>query len=150
MRTILAIIDAAGGMDALAAKAIRIDPPGPGLMRLCIEAIGTGPNGFPLVSVAHNYEKTGDLVADPEMTFEVASGLKSAAEFFPVTFEMPGMGVYRQSTWRDDAGKVWVNPRERRDQASFARTWDRNIRAQGFLAAFRAARKVGMDRPGAG
>jgi len=143
MKTILAIIAANGGMDALASRPIRIESPSAGLMRLCIEAIGTGPNGFPLVSVAHYYEQNGDLVADPEMTFEVAPGLKSAAEFYPVTFEMPGMGVYRQATWADDAGKVWVNAREKAEQASFARLWDRNIRAQGFVAAFKAARRAG-------
>ena len=112
MKTILAIIASNGGMDALASRPIRIESPSAGLMRLCIEAIGTGPNGFPLISVAHYYEQNGDLVADPEMTFEVAPGLKSAAAVFPVTFEMPGMGVYRQATWADAAGKVWVNARE--------------------------------------
>ena len=106
MRTILAFIDAAEGMDALPAHPIRIDPPGPGSMRLSIERIGDGLNGFPLMSVAHYHEQNGDLVADPEMAFEVAPGLKSDREFFPVTFEMPGMGVYRRSTWADAAGRA--------------------------------------------
>jgi len=145
MKAILAIIAANGGKDALASRPIRIESPSAGLMRLCIEAIGTGPNGFPLVSVAHYYEQNGDLVADPEMTFEVAPGIKAdrELELYPVTFEMPGMGVYRQATWADAAGKVWVNTREKAEQASFARLWDRNIRAQGFVAAFKAARKAG-------
>ena len=61
-----------GGLAALRAKAIRVEPPSSGLMRLCVELVGRGPNGKPLVSVAHYYEQNGDLVADPEMTFESA------------------------------------------------------------------------------
>ena len=71
MKNAAQIIALHGGLDALRAAPIRIDPPCAGLMRLCIELVGTGPNGRPLVSVAHYYEQQGDLIADPEMTFEV-------------------------------------------------------------------------------
>jgi hypothetical protein len=140
MRNAARIIALHGGLDALRRRPIRIDPPSDGLMRLCIELVGTGPNGLPLVSVAHYYELNGDLVADPEMTFEVMPddgpmGWRSGT-WHPVTFDMPGLGVYRPAVFiRDD--RVMVNPRELADQRSFARTWDRNLGTQGFVAAFR-------------
>jgi hypothetical protein len=144
MKSVARIIALHGGLDSLRAAPIRIDPPSEGLMRLCIEVVGTGPNGLPLVSVAHYYEQNGDLVADPEMTFEVVpddgpTGWRSGM-WFPVTFEMPGVGVYRRATWRDEDGRVMVNPRERADQAEFARVWGRNIGAQGYVAAYRRQR----------
>jgi hypothetical protein len=144
MKSVARIIALHGGLDALTSAPIRIDPPSEGLMRLCIELVGTGPNGNPLVSVAHYYEQNGDLVADPEMTFEVVpddgpKGWRSGS-WSPVTFEMPGMGVYRRAVWRDDAGRVWVDRRERADQAAFARMWGRNIGGQGFVEAFRKQR----------
>jgi hypothetical protein len=70
MKSVAEIIEIHGGLAALRARAIRIEPPSPGLLRLCVELVGRGPNGAPLVSVAHYYEQNGDLVADPEMTFE--------------------------------------------------------------------------------
>jgi hypothetical protein len=144
MRNVARIIALHGGLDALRARAIRIGPPSAGLMRLCIELVGTGPNGLPLISVAHYYELNGDLVADPEMTFEAPAddgptGWRSGS-WSPVTFEMPGMGIYRRAVWRDESGQVWVDRRERADQRSFSRTWGRNIGEQGFDEAFRRQR----------
>jgi hypothetical protein len=143
IRNVARIIKLHGGLDVLRAAPIRIDPPSDGLMRLCIELVGTGPNGLPLVSVAHYYEHNGALVADPEMTFEAPAddgptGWRSGS-WSPVTFEMPGTGIYRRATWRGEDGRVWVDRRERADEAAFARLWGRNIGAQGFVEAFRAA-----------
>ena len=59
------------------------------------------------------------------------------------------MGVYRQATWADAAGKVWVNAREKAEQAAFARIWDRNIKVQGFVAAFKAVRSGRGGKGGA-
>jgi hypothetical protein len=147
MKSVARIIAPHGGLDALKAAPIRIDPPSEGLMRLCIDLVGTGPNGLPLVSVAHYYEQNGDLVADPEMTFEVIAddgpmGWRSGT-WFPVTFEMPGMGIYRRATWRDGEGRVLMDRREGADQAAFARTWGRNIGGQGFVEAFKRQRTAG-------
>jgi hypothetical protein len=149
MKSVAEIIDLHGGLAALRAKAIRVEPPGAGLMRLCVERVGFGPNGAPLVSVAHYYEQNGDLLADPEMTFEVIDddgpdGWR-AGRSSPVTFEMPGMGIYREATFARD-GRVYVNERERADQAAFARTWSRNIREQGFVAAYRRQKVDAKNR----
>jgi hypothetical protein len=118
-------------------------------MRLCVELVGRGPNGKPLVSVAHYYESNGDLVVDPEMTFEIdpddgPDGWR-AGRWSPVTFEMPGIGVYREAVFARD-GRVYVNERERADQASFARTWGRNVREQGFVEAYRRRRAEATAR----
>jgi hypothetical protein len=63
----------------------------------------------------------------------------------PVTFEMPGMGIYREAAFARD-GRVYVNERERAGQASFARTWSGNIREQGFVAAYRRRRAEATAR----
>jgi hypothetical protein len=143
MKNVARIIAIHGGLDALKSAPIRIDPPSVGLMRLCIELVGTGPNGLPLVSVAHYYETNGDLVADPEMTFEVVpddgpTGWLSGT-WHPITFEMPGMGVYRPAVFVRD-GRVMVDQWELADQRSFARIWGRNIGAQGYVDAYRRTR----------
>jgi len=39
----------------------------------------------------------------------------------------------------DEAGRLMVRPRVLKDLQSFARLWDRNLKAQGFVDAARAA-----------
>lgn len=125
MKNLLKIIDALGGLDRL--THFRLSAPG--FMDLVVERVGTGPEGLPLISVAHYFEQNGDLCPDPEMTFEVAAG-----KCFPVSFQTFPFPE-RVAAYRGDDGKSYVNGRERADQASFARIWDRNLKAQGFLAA---------------
>jgi hypothetical protein len=77
------------------------------------------------------------------MTFEIDPGDGPdgwrAGRWSPVAFEMPGMGIYREATFARD-GRVYVNERERADQESFARTWSRNVREQGYVEAYRRRR----------
>src|SRR5262249_36593835 len=54
-----------------------------GFMPLVVEAIGPGPRGLPMVSVAHYYTQEGDAMRDPEMVFEV----DAAGNFHPVSFQ---------------------------------------------------------------
>lgn len=42
-----------------------------GSRALCIETIGSSPDGTPLISLAHYGVQHGDVMADPEMTFEL-------------------------------------------------------------------------------
>jgi hypothetical protein len=83
-------------------------------MRLVIEVLPErGPDGHVVVSVAHYGEQNSDPMRDPEILFEV------------------------------EAGNLLCLPRRTRDLEQFAERWDRNLRAQGFLEAFRR-RKCGQ------
>ena len=96
-------------------------PRGGAIMPVSVECIGAD-----LFSVAHYYEQNGDLMADPEMVF-----WRRGAAFYPVHFQQDNLGIYRECLWFDDAGgPARVAPKEQRDQAAFAGTWMRNIRAQ--------------------
>jgi hypothetical protein len=128
MRNVQKIIDATGGLAALKSRPIRLEVPG--FMRLVIEHIGRGPRGGELVSVAHYGEQNGDLMRDPEIVFEVAAG-----EWHPVSIQQDYLGSYREAVFIGEDGKVYIRPALVRDIAAFARIWDRNIKAQGFVDA---------------
>lgn len=97
-------------------------------MPLVIESVGKSPQGHDLISVAHYYEQNGDLCQDPEMVFEA-----SPHGWRPVYFQMAIPPVFERAIIYED-GAVKVNLRIIAEQKSFARTWDKNIREQGFLA----------------
>jgi hypothetical protein len=128
MRNVQKIIDTRGGLEALKHRPIRLEVPG--FMRLVIEHIGTGPRGGELVSVAHYGEQNGDAMRDPEIVFEL-----SESEWYPVSIQMDYTGYYREAVYTGDDGKVYVRPALVKDIAAFARVWDRNLKAQGFVDA---------------
>ena len=128
MRNVQKIIDLRGGLEALKQRPIRLEVPG--FMRLVIEHVGRGPRGGELVSVAHYGEQNGDLMRDPEIVFEVADG-----QWQPVSIRQDYIGSYREAVSIGEDGKVYVCPAEVRDIQAFARVWDRNIKAQGFVDA---------------
>ncbi len=151
MKTVLKLIENHGGLESLKSTPIRIE--NKPYMRLVIEHIGEGPNGRPMISVAHYFEQNGDLMADPDMAFEVArvpkirkrGGVPRAVEedtMFPVYFQQDSLGVFRRAMWKDEKRGVLVDVREKRDQESFARMWDRNLKAQGFLKAADKAKEA--------
>ena len=144
MQSVARIIELHGGLEALRSKPIRIEPPCSGLMRLCIEHVGIGPRGMPLVSVAHYFEQDGDLMADPDLAFEVdpaEDGPLSwkAGAWGPVSFTQHSTGTYQEAVLVRD-GKVRVAPRLVASLRSFARMWDRNLKAQGYLTAYERQR----------
>lgn len=108
---------------------IRVD----GYMPLSIEAIGTSADGNRLISICHYGEQNGDLMRDPEMVFELfAYGEASAAE--PLSFQNDYMGLLQEVYRYDESGKkTHVNTRVKAELKSFARTWFRNMREQGFF-----------------
>jgi hypothetical protein len=145
MKNVARIIELHGGLVALESKPIRIESPSSGFMRLCIEHVGTGPRGMPLISVAHYFEQNGDLMADPDLVFEVnpdENGPLSwkTGEWGPVSFTQHSTGTYQEAVVVQD-GKVMVAPKLISSLKSFARTWDRNIKAQGYVEAFERQRK---------
>ncbi len=136
MKTVVDIIELFGGLDALKQKHIHLE--NRGYMPLVIECIGEGPSGYPLISVAHTYIQEGDVMYDPEMTFEVNWELRHTADAWgPITYRQDGLGLNQTAKWRDEDGKVYVKPDLVRSLRAFARTWNKNLREQGFITAAR-------------
>ena len=61
------------------------------------------------------------------MTLEVAGG-----KMFPVSFRQDSLGVHKVAVFQED-GKTFSRPGLQKDLGVFARQWDRNLKAQGFL-----------------
>jgi hypothetical protein len=133
MREVLKIMAVLGWKAGMAVK-IENEP----WMALCIEDIGAlGPNGRPAISVAHYGEQAGDAMRDPEMCFEVAV-VDGKTRLYPYTYRNDYLGVDQVSSWAEDAGAgshTYSRLGMKRDHEAFARTWNQNLRAQGFLAA---------------
>ena len=95
------------------------------------------------VSVAHYGEQNSDAMRDPEMLFEVVNDEGGQSGFWPFYFRNDYAAVEQWSRRRDGAGNLQFLPRLTRDLEQFAEMWDRNLREQGFLEAFRR-RKCGQ------
>jgi hypothetical protein len=130
MQTVARIIELFGGLGRLAAHPIRLEVAG--FMPLCVEHVGTGPRGLPLVSVAHHYEQNGDLMSDPDCTFEV-----EGERWLPVAFQQDSVGLYQEAVTRE-GGQARIDWRLERELRAFAARWDANLAGQGFLAAAQA------------
>ena len=138
MQTVLQILKNAGGW--YPGLSLKIDnlP----YMPLCIEAMDeSGPMGLPAVSVAHYGEQNGDLMRDPEMCFEL--GFAGGVHLNPFYYRNDYMGVEQWS--RNVVRDHYVHLVELHKQHErFARTWDNNLRLQGFAEAYEQQR---MNRP---
>ena len=133
MRTILDILAKAGGWNP--GLYLRIDnlP----YMELVIEAVHEpGPMGLPALSVAHYGEQNGDLMRDPEMCFELKDNELSA--FY---YRNDYVGVEQRSRNLVRAQYVCLEQLHRQHER-FARTWDNNLRLQGFAEAFDPSQHV--------
>ena len=88
MQTLLDILKRAGGWNPGLYLKIENAP----YMALVIEATDeSGPSGFPAISVAHYGEQNGDLMRDPEMSFEL--GLVEGAHLDPFYFRNDYIGL---------------------------------------------------------
>jgi hypothetical protein len=134
MKTILQIIEEAGGLQRAKCISIKNEP----WMRLVIEVLPEpGPDGHVVVSVAHYGEQNSDPMRDPEMLFEVIEQDCTQPEFWPFYFRNDYAGVEQWSRYRLEGGEVVFQPKRTRDMEQFAKVWDRNLTEQGFLEAFR-------------
>ena len=129
MKTVRKIIEQHGGIEALKKDYIRIE--NKPYMRLVIEWVGKGPNGFDLVSVAHYYEQNGDLMRDPEMVFLVTS-----QGWNPYSFQQDNLGIYQTTMDVENARVTHIYLKVMKDLRQFAALWDRNLSEQGFLKVF--------------
>ena len=88
----------------------------------CINKIRVGN----LISIAHYYEQNSDLMADPEMIFIKAVD----GNYYPIYIKMAGTNYERYSVNIEDGEIKTYNPRQQKDDATFANTWMRNIKQQ--------------------
>jgi hypothetical protein len=136
MKTILQILAAAGGFR----RDLYLRIENPPYMTLVIEAVPElGPLNAPAISVAHYGEQNGDLMRDPEMCFELTNPLGMGWIMTPYYFRNDFVGVEQVSRTRDEKNYIFY-PDIFHQHESFSRTWDRNLRAQGFFEAFQRSR----------
>lgn len=126
-----------GDMDPVFHVSIENKP----YMRLVIEGIGLSPDGRQLISVAHYYTQHGDPMRDPEVVFLVdplMEGIPGASVkdgWYPVSFQQDGGIPVYHVAMKWEGGRVLECRRYVRDIKSFSRTWNRNIKEQGFVEA---------------
>ena len=136
MKTILRILERAGGYRPTLYLKIE-NPP---YMALVIEAMPElGPLKGVAISVAHYGEQNGDLMRDPEMCFELGNLFGSCWTMLPFYFRNDYMGVEQYSRTRDEENYI-IYPDLLQQHDQFASTWDKNLRAQGFIEAFERSR----------
>lgn len=135
MKTILQLIDAAGGLG----KQPHISIENPPWMRLVVETLAeSGPSGEPVLSIAHYGVQSGDLMRDPEMLFEVVwEG--GASKLWPFYFRNDYVGVEQWSRRRDQCGNMICQPALTRELEEFAEMWESDLAAQGYLQAYQKA-----------
>ena len=130
MNTIVAILKQAGGWH----HGLSLKIENPPYMALVIEATDeSGPCGLPAISVCHYGEHNGDLMRDPEMCFEL--GLAGGPHLSAFYFRNDYLGVEQWSRDVVDGNYIHLIGLHR-EHESFAKTWDNNLRLQGFLEAF--------------
>src|SRR6266536_1975528 len=132
MRTVSLILMEAGEQE----PGFHLHIENPPWMPLDIEDIlASGPNGLPAISVAHYGKQNGDPMRDPEMLFELR---RDGGEYTldPYYWRNDYLGIERYSSFRDDEQKPFTFVGLKRQHEQFARTWDANLRAQGYYEAF--------------
>ena len=131
MRTIALILQAASPLQS--GFHFRIE--NPPWQPLVIEDIQQrGPNGLPVISVAHYGEQNGDLMRDPEMLFELGRR-GDEIELTPYYWRNDYVGIEEYSAIEQE-GHWFVLPDLKGKHSAFARVWDKNLRAQGYWEAF--------------
>jgi hypothetical protein len=130
MKTVLDIIQKAGGWHPGLYVKIDNQPH----MELVIEAMDeSGPLGLPALSVCHYGEQNGDAMRDPEMCFEL--GFAGGAHLIPFSWRNDYVAVEQVSRAIVNGHYVALLQLQE-DHEEFAKTWDKNLRLQGFLEAF--------------
>jgi len=130
MKTILAIIQKAGGWR----PSLYLKIENPPYMELVIEAVDeSGPCGLPALSVAHYGEQNGDLMRDPEMCFEL--GFAGRAHLNPFYWRNDYVAIEQWSRFIEE-GNYCYHTQLHDQHERFAKTWDNNLRTQGFAEVF--------------
>ena len=112
-------------------QAVRITVPG--FMPLGIEELLPTAEGNRQISLAHYGDQNGDAMRDPELVFELiecGDDLLAEPVYFRNDYAAIEQWVYDRG---EDGHTIGFRPRLKRDLRIFARTWLRNLRAQGFF-----------------
>jgi len=126
MQTILQILKMAGGWHP--GLYLKID--NPPYTELVIEAMDeSGPMGLPAISIA----QYADALAQPEMYFEL--GLAGGAHLSPFYYRNDYLGVEQWSRNIVRGNYVHLIALHEQHQR-LAKTWDNDLRLQGFADAF--------------
>ena len=135
MQNIQTMIDQHGGYEAVRTHYLRLE--NPPFMRLVIEVIGGPyPNGAYELSIAHYSEQNGDAMRDPEITFLVVPSAEGTT-WTPLNYENSYLGAYQVVAEVNREGLIKVKQSQwMKELRSFAKQWDRNLKAQGFMAVF--------------
>jgi len=142
VNTVLQIIEGAGGLRPAILVSVENAP----WMRLVIEVLHEpGPEGHVAISVAHYGEQNADLMRDPEMLFEIVER-DGVRELWPFYFRNDYVGIEHWSRFRVGEDEVMCLPRRTRDMETFASLWDRNLKEQGFVKAFRRQKDAVIER----
>jgi hypothetical protein len=130
MKTVLDILQKAGGWR----HSLYLKIENPPFQELVIEATDeSGPCGLWTISVAHYGEQNGDAMRDPEMCFEL--GFTGGAHLNAYYWRNDYAGIEQWSRFIRE-GNYCYQPQLHAQHQSFAKTWDRNLRAQGFAEVF--------------
>jgi hypothetical protein len=130
MKTILAILVKAGGWR----PDLYLKIENPPYMELVIEAVDeSGPCGLRALSVAHYGEQNGDLMRDPEMCFEL--GFAGGAHLNPFYWRNDYVGIEQWSRFIQESNYCF-HTQLYEQHTQFAKTWDNNLRVQGFAEVF--------------
>jgi hypothetical protein len=90
------------------------------------------------VSVAHYAEQNGDAMRDPEITLLVTPSADGEWQWHPLTFVNDYVGIYQVAAEYDNFGQLRVRDAKLvRELIEFVEMWDRNVKHQGFIEAFR-------------
>jgi hypothetical protein len=130
MKTILQILKMAGGWH----PGLHLHIDNAPYMALVIEALDEfGPMGLPALSVTHYGEQNGDAMRDPEMCFEL--GFAGGAHLSAFYYRNDYLGVEQWSRDVVDGNYIHLIALHTQHER-FAKTWDNNLRLQGFTEAF--------------
>lgn len=103
-------------------------------MPLCVEDIGPNGDRNRQISICHYGKQNGDPMRDPEMIFSLTIWDDGSTFAEPTYFRNDYVGLEQEVYICDENGKrTHVRTSLKRELKSFARTWFKNIKDQGFL-----------------
>ncbi len=105
----------------------RLDNGGSGIMAVGVDRLSDNDYGT-IWAISHYWKHdSGDMMADPDMTFLVATD-----GVYPMTFQQDP-GIYQEAVvWAEDGSISGYRRRQQRELKDFANRWMQNIEAQQF------------------